>query len=200
MVISIYTVKSFLPRLIKIRGRQKSTTKKTKGDNMKNRIISILLVVIFGLSLGLSAMASKPVEVVNVTEVETEKEEAEEVNYIEKSEELEKEAKKFAKEAKKKAEAAKKPVMKSLGRYKLTAYCPCSKCCGKSNGITASGTKATQGRTVACNSLAIGTKININGHDYIVEDRGTSHIDVFFNSHKAALNFGVQYAEVFVYE
>lgn len=30
----------------------------------------------------------------------------------------------------------------SLGTYVLTAYCGCAKCCGKSNGITASGTHA----------------------------------------------------------
>ena len=27
--------------------------------------------------------------------------------------------------------------------YKITAYCSCAKCCGKTNGITAAGTKAT---------------------------------------------------------
>ena len=175
---------------------------------MKNRIISTLLVVSFSLILGLSAMASKPVEVVNTNEEKVEVVEKTEVDYIKKAEDLQKEVDKKKKEAEEKAKkekeeakkkAAKKPAMKSIGTYKLTAYCPCSKCCGKSNGITASGTKATQGRTVACNSLAIGTKININGHDYIVEDRGTSHIDIFFNSHQAALKFGVQYAEVFVY-
>lgn len=186
---------------------------------MKNRIISALLVIIFGLTLGLLSMSYKPIEVVNVNKesikttekpVEIEKDE---INYIEKMEELEEKAekmleekaKKEKEEAKKKEdiakkEAAKKSSMKSLGKYKLTAYCPCSKCCGKNDGITASGTKVTQGRTVACNSLAIGTKININGHDYVVEDRGTSHIDIFFNSHQEALNFGVQYAEVFIYQ
>lgn len=91
----------------------------------------------------------------------------------------------------------------SLGTYKLTAYCACSKCCGKwAGGNTSSGTVPTQGRTVACNTLAAGTKVNINGHDYIVEDTGNMKgnvIDIFFNSHQEALNFGVQYAEVFVY-
>ena len=91
----------------------------------------------------------------------------------------------------------------SIGTYKLTAYCPCSKCCGKwAGGNTASGTVPTQGRTVACNTLAAGTRININGNDYIVEDTGNMKgnvIDIFFNSHQEALNFGVRYAEVFVY-
>ena len=92
----------------------------------------------------------------------------------------------------------------SIGTYKLTAYCACSKCCGKwAGGNTSSGTVPTQGRTVACNTLPAGTKVNINGHDYIVEDTGNMKgnvIDIFFNSHQEALNFGVQYAEVFVYK
>lgn len=92
----------------------------------------------------------------------------------------------------------------SIGTYKLTAYCPCSKCCGKwAGGNTSSGTIPTQGRTVACNTLPAGTKVNINGHDYIVEDTGSMKgnvVDIFFNSHQEALNFGVQYAEVFIYQ
>lgn len=88
-----------------------------------------------------------------------------------------------------------------LGSYKLTAYCNCSKCCGKwAGGATASGTTPTAGRTVACNSLPFGTKLNINGHIYTVEDTGNmadNVIDIYFNSHSAALQFGVQYADVY---
>ena len=97
------------------------------------------------------------------------------------------------------------PELKSLGRFKLTAYCACSKCCGKSDGITASGTKAKQGRTIAVDPKLIpyGTKVVINGRTYVAEDCGGSikqnRIDVFFNSHKDALNFGIQHAEVFIY-
>ncbi len=91
----------------------------------------------------------------------------------------------------------------SLGTYKLTAYCACSKCCGKwASGYTASGTLATQGRTVAAgNNLPFGTKLLINGNVYTVEDRGVGNgtIDIFFNSHQEALKFGVKYAEVFKY-
>lgn len=88
-----------------------------------------------------------------------------------------------------------------LGNYKLTAYCNCSKCCGKwAGGNTASGTVPTAGRTVACNSLPFGTKLNINGHIYTVEDTGNmadNVIDIYFDSHSSALQFGVQYADVY---
>lgn len=92
---------------------------------------------------------------------------------------------------------------KYIGKFKLTAYCACSKCCGQwadANATTASGTHAVQGRTVACNSLPFGTRIVINGNVYVVEDRGgmaNNVIDVFFNSHQEALNFGVKYADVY---
>ncbi len=87
--------------------------------------------------------------------------------------------------------------------YKITAYCPCSKCCGKATGRTASGTKATAGRTVAASSkFAFGTKLNIGGHIYTVEDRGGAingnKIDIFVNSHAEALQWGVRYMTVSV--
>lgn len=81
-------------------------------------------------------------------------------------------------------------------KFTATAYCGCSKCCGKSTGITASGTKATQGRTVAMpSSYKFGTKIEIQGiGTYIVEDRGAAikgnRIDIYFSNHQSALNFG----------
>ena len=86
-----------------------------------------------------------------------------------------------------------------LGRFRLTAYCPCAKCCGKADGITASGTKATAGRTVAMGGVPLGTKLMINGTVYTVEDRGTSygHVDIFFNTHAEALQFGSSYADVY---
>ena len=85
--------------------------------------------------------------------------------------------------------------------YKITAYCPCAKCCGKTNGRTASGTTATAGRTVAASSkFAFGTKLNIGGHVYTVEDRGGAingnKIDIFVNSHAEALAWGVRYLNV----
>lgn len=87
--------------------------------------------------------------------------------------------------------------------YKITAYCPCSKCCGKATGRTASGTRATPGRTVAASGkYAFGTKLNIGGHIYTVEDRGGAitgnKIDIFVSSHAEALQWGVRYLPVSV--
>ena len=88
--------------------------------------------------------------------------------------------------------------------FKLTAYCPCMQCCGKTDGITASGTKATEGRTIAVdpNVIPFGTEVIINGHTYIAEDKGgaikDNRIDVYFDSHQDALEFGVQYADVLI--
>ncbi len=89
----------------------------------------------------------------------------------------------------------------SSGRYKVTAYCACVRCCGKTNGITASGTRATANRTVAAPStFAFGTKLEINGQTYTVEDRGGAiqgnRIDVYMNSHSEALAWGVRYLDV----
>lgn len=87
--------------------------------------------------------------------------------------------------------------------YKITAYCSCSKCCGKATGRTASGTKATAGRTIAAPSkFAFGTKLSLNGKVYVVEDRGGAirgnKIDLYVNSHAEALAWGVRYLPVSV--
>lgn len=90
----------------------------------------------------------------------------------------------------------------SLGVYKITAYCGCAKCCGKTDGITASGTHVTAGRTIAAPpDIPFGTQIIINGHTYTVEDRGGAikgkRIDIYFETHEEALAFGVQNVEIF---
>lgn len=87
------------------------------------------------------------------------------------------------------------------GVYRVTAYCPCMICCGKTNGITASGTRATANHTIAAPStFAFGTKVVINGVTYTVEDRGGAiqgnRIDVYMNSHAEALQWGSRILEV----
>ena len=90
---------------------------------------------------------------------------------------------------------------RSAGVYKITGYCSCARCCGKTSGRTASGTIAAAGRTVAASAaLPFGTQVNINGHTYTVEDRGGAikgnKIDIFFSTHAEALAWGVRYLPV----
>ena len=90
-----------------------------------------------------------------------------------------------------------------LGTWTCTAYCSCVDCTTDGNGYTASATFATEGRTIACNSLPMGTQVMIDGNIYTVEDTGWSPygdawIDIYFDSHEAALCFGVQMKEVYL--
>ena len=89
----------------------------------------------------------------------------------------------------------------------ITAYCACSKCCGEySDGLTASGHRIKDGDTfVAADAkYAFGTEMAIDGYNggkaVKVLDRGGAiygdRLDVFFNSHSEALEWGVQYIEV----
>lgn len=97
-----------------------------------------------------------------------------------------------------------------LGEFTLTAYCPGRCCCGKwASGYTATGTLATEGRTIAVDPDVIpyGSRVTLiwpdgTQHSYIAEDCGGgvngNHIDVFFNSHQAARVFGVQSAMAYL--
>lgn len=93
--------------------------------------------------------------------------------------------------------------LQSLGTFRLTAYCACAECCGRwADGITYTGTEATPDRTVAVDPTVIplGSTVLIDGQEYVAEDIGGAikgaRIDIFFPTHQAALQFGVQYAEV----
>lgn len=103
------------------------------------------------------------------------------------------------------APAAEEQQPKSL-EIIATAYCPCIKCCGKTDGITATGTKATAGRTIAVDPSVIpyGTEVIINGHTYVAEDCGGAingnDIDVYFDTHEEALQFGRQILTAYYYE
>lgn len=91
-----------------------------------------------------------------------------------------------------------------LGKFFITHYCPCAKCCGVGGGkVTASGTKPKAGRTVGVNPKLIpyGTKLKVGKKKgYVAEDTGGGigwqHLDIFCNSHQEALNAGVGYEKV----
>lgn len=106
------------------------------------------------------------------------------------------------------------PVL--LGTYRITAYCSCEKCCGewaknRPDGIVygASGEELVAG--VSCASpLPFGTVVEIEGlGEYVVQDRtaawvvekyGEQQIDIYFDNHEAACEFGLKYLNVYLKE
>lgn len=104
------------------------------------------------------------------------------------------------------------PVL--LGTYRITAYCSCEKCCGewaknRPDGIVygASGEELVAG--VSCASpLPFGTVVEIEGlGEYVVQDRtaawvvekyGEQQIDIYFDNHEAACEFGLKYLNVYL--
>ena len=101
----------------------------------------------------------------------------------------------------------KRPHQWQTVQMRVTAYCPCPKCCGSySDGLTSSGHKIRQGdRFAAADKIyPFGTEMIIpgykSGQPVKVLDRGgairDSRLDVFFNSHQEALEWGVRYLDV----
>ena len=95
------------------------------------------------------------------------------------------------------------PPAMALGEYIITHYCPCEKCCGKTDAITATGTVATADRTIAVDPSVIpyGTEVIIDGKTYVAEDCGGAikgnRIDIFCDSHQEAINRGRIEREVY---
>lgn len=96
-------------------------------------------------------------------------------------------------------------VLKPLGTFRITHYCPCSICCGPwSNGITSTGITATTNRTIAVdpNQIPYGTKVVINGQVYVAEDCGgaikENCIDIYVATHEEGESKGVYYTEVYM--
>jgi len=92
-------------------------------------------------------------------------------------------------------------------QMRVTAYCPCPKCCGKySDGVTACGHEIQPGDTfvAADRRYPFGTEMLIPGYSNSqpvqVLDRGGAikgnRLDVFFATHQEALEWGVKYLEV----
>lgn len=109
---------------------------------------------------------------------------------------------------------AKQEEWKSLGEFKITAYCSCKKCCGvwaknrplDENGkeivYTASGERAEAGKTIAVDTSVIpfGTEVRIGDTVYTAQDTGSmvkgNVIDIYFDSHESAVKHGAKYLEV----
>ncbi len=92
-------------------------------------------------------------------------------------------------------------------RMRVSAYCPCRKCCGKhSDGVTASAHRIRRGDmfVAADNKYDFKTRFVIPGYNESkpveVLDRGGAirgnRLDVFFHSHKEAMEWGLKYMDV----
>jgi len=92
-------------------------------------------------------------------------------------------------------------------KMRVTAYCPCSKCCGRySDGVTACGHKIRMGDTfvAADRRYPFGTEMLIPGYGNSqrvqVLDRGGAikgnRLEVFFDTHEEALEWGVRYLDI----
>ncbi|MBO5478231.1 MAG: G5 domain-containing protein [Clostridia bacterium] len=102
-------------------------------------------------------------------------------------------------------------ITPTVKNFNTSAYCACMKCCGKTNGITSSGAKASSWCTLAAGkAYPIGTIIYIpyfknkpNGGWFIVQDRGgaisNNRLDVYMGTHSQALQFGRRNLECYVY-
>lgn len=96
----------------------------------------------------------------------------------------------------------------SLGNVVTSGYCSCSICCGRwAGGPTASGAMPTADHTLAVDAsdpfVPLGTKIIMNGTEYVVEDTGNLNrygvqFDVYFADHEDALQWGHTTLEAFL--
>ena len=99
-------------------------------------------------------------------------------------------------------------VGESLGMVVTSGYCNCSICCGRyAGGPTASGVMPTADHTIAVDMydmfLPFGTRVVMNGTEYVVEDTGplTRHgvtFDVYYDDHDVAEAHGHQTWEAFL--
>ncbi|MCI8510705.1 MAG: hypothetical protein HFE83_01750 [Lachnospiraceae bacterium] len=89
-----------------------------------------------------------------------------------------------------------------IGTFRASGYCACS-VCSSGSGLTYSGKPPKANHTIAADlSLyPLGTKLMIDGTVYTVEDTGGSimgnRLDIYFDDHETALNYGIQTVTVY---
>jgi len=90
--------------------------------------------------------------------------------------------------------------MHLYGNCRITFYCWCADCNGRAGANCASGVQPQTNHTVANGSLPFGTRLMIDGQEYVVEDRGVGafEIDIFVASHEEALRRGLYYTDVYI--
>ena len=95
----------------------------------------------------------------------------------------------------------------SLGEFKVTAYCGENyhHVCNNGDATkTSTGTRPKANHTIAVDPRVIpyGSILKIGDNTYVAEDCGgaikSNRVDIFFDYHREALEYGIQYHEVFV--
>jgi 3D (Asp-Asp-Asp) domain-containing protein len=79
----------------------------------------------------------------------------------------------------------------------ISAFCHCAACCGTAGQPTASGAWPREGVTVAApRSIPLGTRVTIDGHPYVVQDRTSKRFDgrwdIFVTDHARAKRLGIR--------
>lgn len=92
-----------------------------------------------------------------------------------------------------------------LGEFTTTAYCNCDKC-SSGFSLTYSGSVPKANHTISADisKYPIGTQLRIEEIIYTVEDVGTNihgnWLDLYFDSHQDALNYGQKTVKVYAVE
>ena len=96
--------------------------------------------------------------------------------------------------------------IQSEREWKVTAYCPNECCCQEfADGITASGYKIRAGNKLCAADFDFCTVLDIPGYGIApVLDRGGTIkegcIDIYFDTHQEALEWGVKYLKIGIVE
>lgn len=90
-----------------------------------------------------------------------------------------------------------------MGRFKITAYCPCYECsCNFGRRCAKKNTYARSNHTIAVDPdiIDLGSKVKVGKKTYYAEDTGGKVqgdiIDIFFDTHEEVVDFGVKYKNV----
>ena len=100
-------------------------------------------------------------------------------------------------------------INKQWVTFELSAYCPCEYCCDTYTGITASGLNVEVGMCAAPDNIPfdsicvipeLGMELNVQDRGgYIMNTYdGLVRLDVYFNSHEEALEFGRRVIEGYI--
>lgn len=98
--------------------------------------------------------------------------------------------------------------MTSLGAFRVTHYCPCVQCCGKSDGITKSGRPVVPYYSIAVDPsvIPLGTVVYLDYGDGVLhearaDDTGGAIngnvIDLCVGDHQTAIQYGVRQAIIY---